>query len=548
MNNKKIKTLIALAITTSVIAGANLNTTVASAHTKDVSINSENAYNGKGVAASVYEKLLQKGWQKESDDTLTFAHKAFKFRNLKGINGKDASIIINCDDPEYDNDVFELLKLMIDEESSLTAEKLGRIIGNGTGTIKDGSRFINIQYDGDVDYTITVTFYNYGYTPSYIMPSFDNYEAISTLENLINTEVLSIPDLYNSTKHNTKIIWGGSEKSPIKLLVNSSSNAADLTNSLESLSKDINSMQIIEENDDKIIIELKVKLETNLYNGKYNKLLYFNLEVDKSNTYSIELLNNFMNNLEKEQDNNGSTVTPPAVDTDDQEDTTTTPSEDDNSQKDDETVDNGDSSDDTKIDIPYIGEMTNVINNAITEGTISLDNNDTESNSIIKVNINNVELLKVQALFDSFSTIAKDVKITTNDNYTTITFKVKKESNPLLRESNEYVDIVLNIKNEYTDVIDIANNFVKKLVSSDNSSTIENDNIDNNEVELNTDNKLEANTTTNTVASNANTQTSTSTTTLNKIKELPKTGNISSLPLIGTLTIALGSLLRRNKK
>ena len=548
MNNKKIKTLIALAITTSVIAGANLNTTVASAHTKDVSINSENAYNGKGVAASVYEKLLQKGWQKESDDTLTFAHKAFKFRNLKGINGKDASIIINCDDPEYDNDVFELLKLMIDEESSLTAEKLGRIIGNGTGTIKDGSRFINIQYDGDVDYTITVTFYNYGYTPSYIMPSFDNYEAISTLENLINTEVLSIPDLYNSTKHNTKIIWGGSEKSPIKLLVNSSSNAADLTNSLESLSKDINSMQIIEENDDKIIIELKVKLETNLYNGKYNKLLYFNLEVDKSNTYSIELLNNFMNNLEKEQDNNGSTVTPPAVDTDDQEDTTTTPSEDDNSQKDDETVDNGDSSDDTKIDIPYIGEMTNVINNAITEGTISLDNNDTESNSIIKVNINNVELLKVQALFDSFSTIAKDVKITTNDNYTTITFKVKKESNPLLRESNEYVDIVLNIKNEYTDVIDIANNFVKKLVSSDNSSTIENNNIDNNEVELNTDNKLEANTTTNTVASNANTQTSTSTTTLNKIKELPKTGNISSLPLIGTLTIALGSLLRRNKK
>ena len=192
--------------------------------------------------------------------------------------------------------------------------------------------------------------------------------------------------------------------------------------------------------------------------------------------------------------------------------------------------------------------MTNVINNAITEGTISLDNNDTESNSIIKVNINNVELLKVQALFDSFSTIAKDVKITTNDNYTTITFKVKKESNPLLRESNEYVDIVLNIKNEYTDVIDIANNFVKKLVSSDNSSTIENDNIDNNEVELNADKKVEANTTTNTVASNANTQTSTSTTTLNKIKELPKTGNISSLPLIGTLTIALGSLLRRNKK
>ena len=549
MNNKKIKTLIALAITTSVIAGANLNTTVASAHTKDVSINSENTSNGKGVAASVYKELLEKGWQKESDDTLTFGHKAFKFRNLNGVNGKDASIIINCDDPEYNDDVFELLKLMIGNGSEINAEELGRIIGNGTGTIKDGSRFINIQYDGSVDYTITVTFYNYGYTPSYIMPSFDNYEAISTLENLINTNVLSIPELYNSNKYtNTKIIWGGSEKSPIKLLVNSSSNAADLTNSLESLSKDINSMQIIEENDDKIIIELKVKLETNLYNGKYHKLLYFNLEVDKSNTYSIELLNNFMNNLEKEQDNNGSTVTPPAVDTGDQEDTTTTPSEDDNSQKDDETVDNGDSSDDTKIDIPYIGEITNVINNAITEGTISLDNNDTESNSIIKVNINNVELLKVQALFDSFSPIAKDVKITTNDNYTTITFKVKKESNPLLRESNEYVDIVLNIKNEYTDVIDIANNFVKKLVSSDNSSTIENDNIDNNEVELNADNKVESNTTTNTVASNANTQTSTSTTTLNKIKELPKTGNISSLPLIGTLTIALGSLLRRNKK
>uniref|UniRef100_UPI0010564FA1 LPXTG cell wall anchor domain-containing protein n=1 Tax=Clostridium cuniculi TaxID=2548455 RepID=UPI0010564FA1 len=253
------------------------------------------------------------------------------------------------------------------------------------------------------------------------------------------------------------------------------------------------------------------------------------------------------NDIDEIPGDNGGSVTPPSVDTDDQEDTTTTPSEGGNCQKDDETVDSDDSSEDTKINIPYIGEITAIINNAITEGTISLDNNDTETDSIIKVNINNVELLKVQALFDSFSTIANDVKITSNDNYTTISFKVKKDSNPLLRESDEYVDIVLNIKNEYTDLVDIANNFVKKLVSSDNSTTIENDNIDNNEVELNTDNKVESNTTTNTVTSNTNAQTLT-TTTLNKIKELPKTGNISSLPLIGTLTLSLGVLLRRNKK
>ena len=188
------------------------------------------------------------------------------------------------------------------------------------------------------------------------------------------------------------------------------------------------------------------------------------------------------------------------------------------------------------------------MNNAITDGTISLDNSGTQSNSIIKIDINNVELSKVQTLFDSFATVAKDVKITSNDEYTTITFKVKKESNPLLRESDEYFDIVLTIKNEYTDVVNIANNFVKELVSSDSSTPIENDNTDINESELNTNNTVESDTTTNVTTSNTVAQTTTSTTTLNKVKELPKTGNVSSLPLIGTLTLSLGILLRRNKK
>ncbi|WP_204596855.1 hypothetical protein, partial [Clostridium cuniculi] len=384
MNNKKIKTLIALAITTSVIASANLNTTVASAYTKDVSINSESTSNGQGIAGSVYEKLIEKGWTKDSTGALTLVNNAFKFRNLNGVNGKDASVIIKCDDPEYDHYILELLELMIGDQSSLTAMELARIIGNGTSVIQDGSRFINVQYDGSVDYTITITFYNYGYTPSYIMPSLDNYEMISALEDLINEKVLCIPDLYNSWIEDiNKIIWGGSKKHPIKLMVDTSinSNIDNLTNRLNAVSKNINSVKVTEENNDKVIIELKVNLENFLYHGKYRHFIYLNLEIDKSNTYAIDSINNFMNSFVTEDNNNDQTVdsdnssedtnpelpsddideipgdndgsvTPPSVDTDDQEDTTTTPSEDDNSQKDDETVDSDNSSEDTNPELP----------------------------------------------------------------------------------------------------------------------------------------------------------------------------------------------------
>ena len=736
MNNKKIKTLIALAITTSIIAGADLNTTIASAHTTDTAIGTENTSKGYGIGDSVYDELLKKGWTPDATGALTVANNAFKFRNLKGENGKDASVIINCDFPDNNDYILDLLNLMINKEkgSSLTALELGRLIGNGTSTIKDGSRFINVQYDGKIDYTITITFYNYGYTPSYIMPSFDNYETISTLEDLINKNVLSISELYNSSKWNIPIIWGGSKNNPIKLLVNSSdtSDINSLIAKLNDVFENLNSMQTIEEHSDKVIIELKVNLENAFYNGICRDFIYFNFEIDKSNTIAINSINDFMTNFESKEDNedntntgnadstvnppstdgenqdgttttpsedgatnddgsvdndtssedtkpelppvvdndantedNGSTVTPPSADSENQEETTTTPSEDgatnddgsvdndtssedtkpelppvvdndantedngstvtppstdgenqdgttttpsedgatnddgsvdndtssedtkpelppvvdndantedngstvtppsadsenqegtttnpsdDGATNNDETVDSDDSYDDTKIDIPYIGEITNVMNNAITDGTISLDNSGTQSNSIIKIDINNVELSKVQTLFDSFATVAKDVKITSNDEYTTITFKVKKESNPLLRESDEYFDIVLTIKNEYTDVVNIANNFVKELVSSDSSTPIENDNTDINESELNTNNTVESDTTTNVTTSNTVAQTTTSTTTLNKVKELPKTGNVSSLPLIGTLTLSLGILLRRNKK
>ena len=618
MNNKKIKTLIALAITTSIIAGADLNTTIASAHTTDTAIGTENTSKGYGIGDSVYDELLKKGWTPDATGALTVANNAFKFRNLKGENGKDASVIINCDFPDNNDYILDLLNLMINKEkgSSLTALELGRLIGNGTSTIKDGSRFINVQYDGKIDYTITITFYNYGYTPSYIMPSFDNYETISTLEDLINKNVLSISELYNSSKWNIPIIWGGSKNNPIKLLVNSSdtSDINSLIAKLNDVFENLNSMQTIEEHSDKVIIELKVNLENAFYNGICRDFIYFNFEIDKSNTIAINSINDFMTNFESKEDNedntntgnadstvnppstdgenqdgttttpsedgatnddgsvdndtssedtkpelppvvdndantedNGSTVTPPSADSENQEGTTTNPS-DDGATNNDETVDSDDSYDDTKIDIPYIGEITNVMNNAITDGTISLDNSGTQSNSIIKIDINNVELSKVQTLFDSFATVAKDVKITSNDEYTTITFKVKKESNPLLRESDEYFDIVLTIKNEYTDVVNIANNFVKELVSSDSSTPIENDNTDINESELNTNNTVESDTTTNVTTSNTVAQTTTSTTTLNKVKELPKTGNVSSLPLIGTLTLSLGILLRRNKK
>lgn len=289
MNNKKINTLLALAIAASVITSANLNTTIASAATKDLSINTESSSTGYGIASFVYEQLLEKGWSETSNDTLTVNGNMFKFRNLNGVNGKDASVVIKCADEEYDHYILELLDLMVSKGSTLTSKELAFRIANGSGTIQDGSRLINIHYDGKVDYTITLTFYNYGYEPSYVLPSLDNCEMISTLESLINKNILSLTN-----------IWGGTEKKPLEMEVNSSSTSDidDLFNSLNSISDTVNSAKIIE-NSEYSILQINFNKENSLYNGTYFDYITVNLKMDNSNEYAIESANNLVNEFNK---------------------------------------------------------------------------------------------------------------------------------------------------------------------------------------------------------------------------------------------------------
>ena len=671
MNKQKIKTLFAIAIATSVITSVSLNTTIASATTKYLSENTENSYNGYGIANSVYGQLIEKGWKESSNGALTIHENMFKFRNLNGVNGKDASVVIKCADKEYDHYILELLDLMIGDDSSLTSKELALLIANGSGTIKDGSRFINIHYDGKIDYTITLTFYNYGYEPSYVLPSLDNYEMISTLENLINKNILSLTN-----------IWGGTEKKPLETVVNSTdkSNIDDLFTSLKDISDNFNSAKIIE-NEDYSVLQISFNKENSFYYGKYFDYITVNFKINNGNSYAIESANklvNEFNNVDTDDESssdesqegtipedevsNDDTSVPPTIEEDNEvsnnDGTSTDDSQNDNdtvvddeSQNDEEIgTDNGANGDevvsgeeDTNnedsengdsgfIEVPgddlitppvvnnggettdkpdnevengtdnssdselgedtssdeqdskddTIVEIDTVINNAISEGVISIKDNVNQEFSLVEIDINNVEISRVQSLFDSFATIANDVKITSNDEYTTITFKVKKSSNPFLRISDEYTEIILNIKNEYSDIVAIANDFAKDMSASDDSKedtdikdnntnntddsseNINNSNdskpnnseqeydLNNNSVDNNVTNVVDETTNSdsnNTVAVNSTfVNTNTEDNNSNEIKVLPKTGGVSSLPLLGMLSLSLGSILRRKRK
>ena len=124
--------------------------------------------NADGLGDTTYKELKKSPdkWKEEKEGTLSAYNGKIKFENLNGKDSLDAKLTIKNVSMEMGKDVLNVLTLMNGkEESQFTAEQLGRKIANGSATIKDGSRYIDISYDGNIFSTITVTFSNLRVTP-----------------------------------------------------------------------------------------------------------------------------------------------------------------------------------------------------------------------------------------------------------------------------------------------------------------------------------------------------------------------------------------------
>ena len=123
--------------------------------------------NADGLGDTTYEELKKlSNWKEDSEGTLSAYNGKIKFENLNGKDSLDAKLTIKNGSKEIDEEVLKVLTLMNGkEESQFTAEQLGRKIANGSATIKDGSRYIDVKYDGNIFSTITVTFSNLRVTP-----------------------------------------------------------------------------------------------------------------------------------------------------------------------------------------------------------------------------------------------------------------------------------------------------------------------------------------------------------------------------------------------
>ena len=121
-----------------------------------------------GLGDTTYDALKSYNWKVESDNTLVARSNDIKFENLEGNDNKDAKITLK---PGYTNiikDVKSVLTLMNGEESTYSVEDLLKAIKNGSNTIQDGTRLIEIEYKGDIiEQTITVTFSNFGVAKVY---------------------------------------------------------------------------------------------------------------------------------------------------------------------------------------------------------------------------------------------------------------------------------------------------------------------------------------------------------------------------------------------
>ncbi len=119
--------------------------------------------NADGLGDTTYEALqkLSDKWKLDSEGTLSAYNGKIKFENLNGNDNLDAKLTIKNGSKEMDKEVLNVLTLMNGkEESQFKPDQLYSAILNGSATIKDGSRYIDIKYDvkytGDIFPTITV--------------------------------------------------------------------------------------------------------------------------------------------------------------------------------------------------------------------------------------------------------------------------------------------------------------------------------------------------------------------------------------------------------
>lgn len=170
-------------------------------------LTASDGFNKNGIGDSVYDHLKDLGWTAIDSNTINVNDGRLQFKNMNGLNNIDSIITIRCDFEENDKYILYLLKLMIGDKSISTAtpsdseifsgafddtyydnfENLVRRIANGSGTINYSNRSIRVQYDGKLDYTITLTFSNYNDNTTESIPSIEEDNG-----NIIYSEVPEI--------------------------------------------------------------------------------------------------------------------------------------------------------------------------------------------------------------------------------------------------------------------------------------------------------------------------------------------------------------------
>lgn len=166
--------------------------------------------NTDGLGDTTYEALQKSSkWTVGEYGTLSAYDGKIKFENLNGNDNLDAKLTIKNGSKEMDREVLKVLTLMNGkQESQFTAEELGYKIANGSATIKDGSRYINIKYDvkyaGDIFPTITVTFSNFGITPVHDITEGDNGRGFgdTTYDELRNSAWIVVDSSKNKVRSN----------------------------------------------------------------------------------------------------------------------------------------------------------------------------------------------------------------------------------------------------------------------------------------------------------------------------------------------------------
>lgn len=166
--------------------------------------------NTDGLGDTTYEELQKLSkWTVDKDGTLSAYNGKIKFENLNGKGSLDAKLTIKNGSKEMDKEVLNVLTLMNGkEESQFKPDQLYSAILNGSATIKDGSRYIDIKYDvkytGDIFPTITVIFSNFGITPLHDITEGDNGRGFgdTTYDELRNSSWIAVGSSKNQVRSN----------------------------------------------------------------------------------------------------------------------------------------------------------------------------------------------------------------------------------------------------------------------------------------------------------------------------------------------------------